>query len=286
MPVRTVQLNHPGPEKDFDFPGYRLPNNPHLLREWNDDDDHYRKFIKNEGYFLKSLQDHPKPGLLQFWGEWEGNSFLDVIGNGRTTPHGIHRPLHSTFIRGKQNTDPFIYGDFFKYAICIQNGIMRDLDPGSLILFGSTTKLGFALDTVFVVRTHEDASKIRKTKAAGYTQVYKEATLKQLKEYLKRPFNNNQGIRLYQGQTFRNCKKYFSFVPCRDADTEPFEKLVLDFKSFPWLTRCRQGHPYKHLENRKPIDVWNAIVDFVITKDFWLGIKFTEPPLFNLHQLI
>ena len=81
-------------------------------------------------------------------------------------------------------------------------------------------------------------------------------------------------------------KNYFSFVPCRDADTEPFKKLVLDFKSFPWLTRCRQGHPYEHLENRKPIDIWNAIVDFVITKDFWLGIRFTEPPLFNLVPLI
>ena len=52
MPRLKVQLNHPGNQKPFiDRNGYQQFNNL-IIREWNDDPKHYRKFIRNSGEYL------------------------------------------------------------------------------------------------------------------------------------------------------------------------------------------------------------------------------------------
>ncbi len=53
----------------------------------------------------------------------------------------------------RQNTDPLVFGDHFLYSNCRQrqNGKMRDLAHGSLVLFGSKLGGQFVLDTLFVV---------------------------------------------------------------------------------------------------------------------------------------
>ena len=46
MPLLKVQLNHPGREKPFKIgKGYQKENNQ-IIREWNDDPRHYRKYIE------------------------------------------------------------------------------------------------------------------------------------------------------------------------------------------------------------------------------------------------
>jgi hypothetical protein len=46
-----IQLNHPGNQKPFKLgKGYRqIANN--IIREWNNDNVHYRKFIQNNGHY-------------------------------------------------------------------------------------------------------------------------------------------------------------------------------------------------------------------------------------------
>jgi len=52
-----------------------------------------------------------------------------------------------------QNTDPFVFGGEFRYSWCLQPSrrSLRDLDMGSVILFGSRVNWKFVLDTVFVL---------------------------------------------------------------------------------------------------------------------------------------
>lgn len=156
----AVQLNHPCSEKSFVIGKGYSRNGGKIIREWNNDilpknkRPHYRKFILNEGEYIYNLNSIPQKGDLLFWGEWEGHSIFNPINMGKGIPNGIHYPYHSIVNRGHQNTDPYIFGDYFKYAICNQTGIMYSLDPESLILFGTTTDCGFILDTVFVVKTY------------------------------------------------------------------------------------------------------------------------------------
>lgn len=300
MALLTVQLNHRGPEKKF-----RLSSNPtkiskgyyrnekgEIIREWNKDilpngkRPHYRKFIKNIGEYIDKLGAKPKKGNLLFWGEWEGHSIFHPINKVSGIPNGIHEPFHSIKNRGHQNTDPYIFGDYFKYAICLQTGIMNTLDIGSLILFGTTTDRGFQLDTVFVVKSNEPALSVRINKGANYTDEYKEETLDQLCEYLQTPSCGNDHIKLYKGQTFLECDTYFSFVPCKVEESAPFGKLLLDYKSFPWLSKCKQGHPYNHLLGRNPIKTWNEITNFVLSQEgFCLGVRFVESVTKDMSQL-
>jgi len=79
-----VQFPHPGAQKPFKLEkGYRVGNGK-IIREWNSDKNHYRKFLLNHGYYLNDLKDaQPKQSNLYFWGEWEGNSFFELFEKNR-----------------------------------------------------------------------------------------------------------------------------------------------------------------------------------------------------------
>lgn len=202
--MRIVMLNHPGGEIGWSAKkihiGFRMLPNGQILREWNNIQNkqgryiHFRKFIRCNGSYLSHINGQVNSGPLYFWGEWEGNSiFYPVNSNG--VPTGYHVPVHSTLIHGHQNTDPYVYGEGFKYAICRQDGIMQQLNQHDLILFGSNTKNGFYLDCVFVVNNFEPAPHVRQNKANNYTPVYSEETLDRLFEYLRKPHVPNHNIR-------------------------------------------------------------------------------------------
>src|SRR5450759_417492 len=287
MPVLKVQLNHPGNQKPFIIGnGYQQINN-HIIREWNDDPQHYRKFIRNDGQYLTSLESEPVNGKLLFWGEWEGNSVFIPLNNGVSKPNGIHEPFHSILNRGCQNTDPYVFGEYFKYAICSQTGVMCNLLADSLILFGTTKDIGFELDTVFVVRNHESAQNVYLNNASNYTLVYHEETLEQLGQtYLG--LNPSLYNKIYRGQTWRENKDYFSFVPCKVDDGIGFKKVVL---RIPPMGKQKVGHPYQHFDNINNIQLWKFIVKEVFRQGFYLGIRFDEPQInnailngFNHHQ--
>lgn len=282
-------LNHPGGEIGWSAKkihiGFRMLPNGQILREWNNIQNkqgryiHFRKFIRCNGSYLSHINGQVNSGPLYFWGEWEGNSiFYPVNSNG--VPTGYHVPVHSTLIHGHQNTDPYVYGEGFKYAICRQDGIMQQLNQHDLILFGSNTKNGFYLDCVFVVNNFEPAPHVRQNKANNYTPVYSEETLDRLFEYLRKPHVPNHNIRLYKSLTHAESPNYFSFVPCKKIDADPFKRLLLDRQSFPMLPHQLQGHPFHNFDGIDPIKFWNQLVKYILNygnKDFLLGIKFDEP---------
>jgi hypothetical protein len=172
---------------------------------------------------------------------------------------------------GCENTDPYVFGDFFKYATCSQTGKLTSLDPNSLILFGTTTDNGFELDTVFVVKTFEEAKGLSDNYSKSYSSVYFEETLAPLGEEY---FISQK--RLYHGLTWWDNKNYFSFVPCRVDNNEGFKKALL---TIPPMAKQKVGHPYSHLNRKNNIELWDSIVNEVIKQGFCLGIRFTEPPI-------
>jgi hypothetical protein len=278
-----VQLNHPGSQKPFKLgSGYRQIGNQ-IIREWSNDNVHFRKFIQNYGHYVNDLKDlKPTQDDLYFWGEWEGNSFFNAFPRAdfRILPNGLHKPFHSTFIRGSQNTDPYIFGDNFKYCVCKQKGQLTSLVLDDLILFGTVMpKLGkFYIDTVFVIKDHNLSSNVQMTRGAQYSQVYIEETLEQLNEYLKTPtFTNNN--RVYHSKTWWDDKDYFSFVPCKlSYDNIGFERLFIELSNEIFqLSRNPTGKSFLERCTLSSQDLWKEIVRISLEQGFKLGVKFDEP---------
>jgi len=285
-----VQLNHPGGQKPFKLGNGYFKNGNDIIREWNKDRSHYRKFIVNQGYYLNNLNDfQPKQENLYFWGEWEGNSFFIPLKNENYSirPNGIHKPFHSIENRDHQNTDPYIFGEYFKYCVCKQIGKMQDLPlKNSVILFGSTfPKLGkFYIDTVFVVKGFENSSKVIENNAANYSKIYREATLEQLTQYLKPPTitNNNK---IYHSQTWWDNKDFFSFVPCKiNEEDNGFERLYIELDNQKFgLSSYQSGKSFLPKCNLSPKELWLEVAEEALKQNFKLGIRFDEPKLFNMN---
>lgn len=287
MSLKAVQLNHPGAQKPFPSNGYRILADGKILRDWNNDNSHYRKFILNKGKYIKDREDFsPKKDTLLVWGEWEGNSFFEPFCDAPPLPNGMHKPIHSTQIFGSQNTDPYIFGRQFYYATCRQRGQMCQLDQNSLIIFGVPDESGFfLLDTVFVVDDYNDSLKVKENEANNYSSIYKEETLGQLPEYLGIGENLHPEKRLYKSLTWRKNTNYFSYVPCKVKDREivhGFERVKIPIDGLPIdINLCEEPRTpvmfmvENDLEHIK--EVWNAITNYTEDQEFFLGIEFKEP---------
>jgi hypothetical protein len=212
MALLAVQLNHPGSQKPFKIGKGYVKNGDAIVREWNSDRSHYRKFLEVEGQFIGLAGDKPISEKLHLWGEWEGHSFFSPLQG--YDPNGIHRPVHDVGRVGSQNTDPYIYGPNFYYAVCKQRGQLTRLEPGSLILFGSSFKGGFALDTVFVVDSWETVHEVAKSGDSAYSSIYREATLERLGDIYSAPAPRS-ALRLYGSRTYQQDPNLFSYVPCK-----------------------------------------------------------------------
>ncbi|MFN5208657.1 MAG: hypothetical protein ACK5CV_00545 [Bacteroidota bacterium] len=285
MSILVVQLNHPGAEKPFKLgKGYNLYRDK-LFREWNNDATHYRKFIQHRGQYLSHIGASPMESELLFWGEWEGNSWFTPLQIG--SPIGIHQPFHSLQVRGHQNTDPYVFGNRFHYAVCKQRGRLTQLDPGSVILFGSSFKKGFALDTVFVVGSYESVHGVAAHQAKNYSSTYREATLEQLGDTYIHP-DKNSNLRLYSGMMYSEQKDIFSYVPCKPVND----------KTIPGFSRMMC--PYSHLEFKfssnptgfkilaegetQATAIWKKISAVVTQAGYGMGIFFQEPEAIELKE--
>jgi hypothetical protein len=282
-----VQLNHPGTQKSFKIgKGYINIGNDIVIREWNNDKEHYRKFLQHNGYFIIDVSDNvPKYDELFFWGEWEGNSFFKNLNNRdvKKLPNGIHKPFHSTQFRGIQNTDPYIFGDAFKYCICRQKGQLTRLVLDDLILFGTVVPSlnKFYIDTVFVIKSSDPSTDVQASNGVDYSTVYKEETLEQLYEYLK-PATYINDKKLYKSKTWWDDSNYFSFVPVKlKSDENGFERLFIDLNSPLYQLSNNSQTAFSYLKRCKlsAFELWKEIIEKCNQQNFYLGLRFDEPEL-------
>ena len=195
MSIKVVQLIHPGGEHSISRSQIKAGK---MIKEWNYGS-HLRKYLHASGAYIKNEEKIEEKDIY-FWGEWEPDSNVSTIDNPGVGayPHFIHEPFVEFKESGQlvvpeirtindkdnksqkltpTNTDPFVFGeDGFYYSYCNQEAFktLQELEPGSIILFGSNKKSDsninhneksvpyFALDTVFVVGPKENKQKFNK----------------------------------------------------------------------------------------------------------------------------
>jgi hypothetical protein len=270
--VMFVQFPHPGSE--------HRPTGASM--DWNRRA-HARKFLKARGTFVSDGE--VQSGPLAFWGEWEPQSrVLEAYPKrGDRYPRWLHEPhwrlpQHRLLL---QNTDPLVFGDRFLYSNCRQarNGKLRELAPGSLVVFGSKLDGEFVMDTVFVVG---DRSEDFTRAAAGEVQCDDWIRAVVFDPLRLSPKSPNETFRLYQGTTFDEAPSGpFSFVPCRPfVQGDPaFPRPVLRLPRRwiePNLAMGAKATAASSVEIR---ELWTEIFDQVAAKaGLALAVHLDPPP--------
>jgi hypothetical protein len=182
-----------------------------------------------------------------------------------------------------QNTDPLVFGDRFRYAICRQvtrrgnRARASLLENGDIILFGSRKGGQFALDSVFVV--------------GQYSDFYSLDDLPTWESDLHRRIAAERappppcGFRLYSGRTWSPSDP-FSYVPCLPVTDEPIAHPrpsikpvgVLEGIISPGMTQNFNETPVDAVRARA---IWEAVTDQVLRQGCALGVAIDEPGWVN-----
>ena len=292
--IRVVQFLHPGPEHGWD----RAFTTTTGWKDWNRGD-HKRKFLVAEGSCTRNPRESPARGSFTFWGEWEPQSEVRrlVSNKGAHYPSWLHTPrlrlsevasppkqngqMQACALDLLQNTDPLVFGDRFRYALCRQfsnvSGLptaLARLHEGDIILFGSNVAGCFALDTVFVVGVFSPVSSDYPL-PKWESELHRRITM----DLFEIP---RCGLRLYGGQNW-SAEKPFSFVPCL-----PIDRLSRDF-SRPIIEpsgvlsnlispKLKQNFKITVLDGARTARlVWDAVVQQVLAHGCALGTNVEEP---------
>ena len=266
---KIVQFIHPGVEHG--------PDKDQTCKKWNTDK-HKRKFLLADGEYVEG--EKLKQGQLMFWGEWEPPSKVEKLEtNGNSLyPQWLHRPYLPNPLPTNpklQNTDPFVFGESFKYFRCQQfrknkPTQLASLDHGSLVLFGSHKDTFFQLDTVFVV-----------SKCYGYSSSDRNALIDLLnnkgitEDYYQAVFKmafssetacsklKTLNLCLYFGATYDNpIKGMYSFSPAKLYNGKKI--------GFP---RIKQFKYKTYIEPKLPQGFKITEVGLDEIKDFWEKIR-------------
>jgi hypothetical protein len=266
-----VQFPHPG--------GEHRPKGQ--VMDWNRGP-HARKFLRATGEYV--LDGQVKAGPIAFWGEWEPQSrIVRTFANGAPGhPRWLHEPFWEVprHRRHLQNTDPLVFGDRFLYSNCRQarNRKLRELAPGSLVIFGSKHQREFVVDTVFVVS--DEAEDFIGASAGGVANdEWVRAVV--FDPIARNPKDAHQDFRSYRGTTYAEAPSGpFSFAPCRpytDADAA-FARPVLRLPR-KWIEpNLAMGAKVTAASAAKIGELWEEIVNQVDGAGLALGVRL-DPPL-------
>ena len=159
---------------------------------------------------------------------------------------------------------------------------MLNLDPGSIIFFGSCVNQSFVLDTVFVV---EDSKKYTPgmkedffqdlINAGWFSATFYNVTIRALQD--DPSVKPNQILVLYKGVTYNNRFKFdgmYSFFPC-SKENACFERPQLNINGINH--NLSRG---KKFLNLNPQVAWNDTVNLLVNQHgIQLGVFTEEPPL-------
>ena len=274
-PQFVVQFPHPGREHN---PG-NVPRQP-----WNTGE-HRRKFLQCNGRYVAEdglLADGP----LVFWGEWEAPSIVKEkrwVKQG-SLPRFLHVPVWERPVTWgrRQNTDPWVFGDSFRFSNCRQltrqrnRSALQKLTPGSMILFGSTIGDSFVVDTVFVVK---DACPFSPGEPPETDEAFRVCTL----EPIKKGYAPTDPLTLFRGATYEApINGMYSFVPCRraDADDVRFARPSISLPGCVSPKRWRSAYGAKIPRFAADVrEQWEKVRKQVLDAGCLLGLQFSTPQL-------
>lgn len=283
---KIIQFLHPNPEAK--------PSKKSNIISWNCGDKHKRKFLLSKGkYVYNNIE---KDACLTFWGEWEPQSYAEKLPNlGQKFPTYLNRPFwNTTASNACHNTDPYVFGQSFNYFICQQGlkKVLRNLEPFSLILFGSCINSQFCLDTLFVVSDTQKKYKISNVEKLGNknTAFYHASIKPLLSEERCTKMRCNavkDELTFYKGVSFNEKEEYnnmFSFAPARlyannEKSDYAFQRPKIEIPEIisPRLTQGINGNGGKKYSEKQIIEVWHKIVDIMNNNNLLLGTNFEEP---------
>lgn len=280
----VVQFIHAGVEHAY------VSGQTHKEANPAKDGAHERNFIRAKGRYV-GTDGKPVDSTLCFWGEWENEADVQKLaGTGNDgLPKHVITPVPVKEGTLPCNTDPFVFGKCFKYFWCHQgneNGSLRKLEKGDLILFGSKKDGGFVLDTVFVV-----------DRAIPYTtgsfDGIKNALDKEDFEFFRR--NSLDSIlapadcgstcvsggteaphTFYTGATIENpVDGMYSFAPAQTEQSCPngFVRITLTGNQVPGLSG-ELSQNFKVIKGTNVNAVWNAILKAVTEQGLVSGVEF------------
>lgn len=312
MSIKIVQFMHTGGEHSFTK---SKNEGEKRFKDWNCDIKHQRKYLCTTGAYIKNGEKiEVKENKIYFWGEWEPESEVTSIVNQEPDhdngayPNFIHKPFlrlneSGQLIKGDKNstptnTDPFVFGeDGFYYSYCMQSiKTLQELDPGSIILFGSTINRNtpdayFALDTVFVVGPNENKLKYNINSDLNELKEFATKYYCDIMNYKASGNNSNcscnknksegcekeSDFTCYRGASYDNpINGMYSFAPCKIGleGEKGFERVILTKDSFKDIfdeaiisNNNSQGVNYTETNNiQKNFDIWAKLCE-IIEKD-------------------
>ena len=277
----VVQFIHPGSEHKINKTGWTNWN----LRT------HQRKFMAVEGESIDSHGNKCSSGL-HFWGEWEGpsRSVYSWGSNPDALPSHLvvpEFPGSASPIDGLQNTDPYVFGDAFKYTLCKQVNkkghylFLTRLLPGTLVLFGSSVNSQFVLDTAMVVGDEIilHSSKDWEVALSHHTPAYRAMTLEPM--YWDKSTRDDSIFTLYQGATNETPKnQIYSFSPCIVA-TDASNRFARPCIKLPGVVNQKLMMAQKgtQMSISEIQECWTNVVTQTFNQGLLLGVKFAEPQL-------
>lgn len=284
--LSVVQFLHPGGEHEPDSAD---------CRSWNRAN-HQRTFLRCRGAYVGTDGVLTKDEIM-FWGEWEPP--VRVVASYPDATAGLPRYICEPYLDlpdhfdQHQNTDPFVFGERFIYAICQQYTVrgptgMQSLERGSIVLFGSHKENRFYLDTVFVVgkSIEHDAENYEVALEKYVPREYIDAVLRPWYASLGTdPGPYRQG-RLYLGATYTDpVAGMFSFFPCLPAEQAPagFARPVIQLSDYVTDTQrqSRRVTPVPCLDTA--LAVWRHVVRQVEDAGLRLGIRADLPQITTIR---
>lgn len=228
-------------------------------------------------------------GAIWAWGEWEPESVVIRSLNrvAKQHPRFLWKPfwVRKQSYVGFHNTDPFIFDGFY-YTDCRQQAGegLRQLDSGSIIVFGSVKNSDWVLDTVLVVREYIDhdyetyVDRLTGRVPDCFWDVTLAPTYQGRHARLPR--------RLYIGATHSNqFEQMFSFFPCTPTGGDvgfarPPIKLSSDHFTAGLSRNARgYGSNSRSLATSELQRLWTSLTDQVLEQGLCLGIAAVSPNL-------
>lgn len=296
-----VQFPHPGSEHTLTPQQYAGIRKGHkVIKEWNCGT-HKRKFMKARGIAMDGEYNKINETELYFWGEWEPTSYVTGLFHnacGRKLPKYLHEPFYAPSARrgGEAkgmnccgtNTDPFVFADNFLYSCCHQivNGKptqLQELEPGSIIVFGSKIDNQFVVDTVFVVgESKKYTARSARKDLAGFVPDDYYGIMNFSEWDASDCVTDDRVFTCYRGVSYvENPTGLFSFVPCKTELQEVngrkvgFERPVIPSEAFD-LIKAQSATNFKKSVLASKSDaarIWEKIKDIVLAQGFSLAVR-------------
>lgn len=290
---KIIQFLHPSQEA-------KPVNDDDKIIQWNNFATHRRKFLLSRGEYINHSGEL-KVNDLTFWGEWEPQSeIIKIINPKPYFPKYLNLPyLDLREPQRTHTTDPYVFGNSFRYFICRQHSnrhILKNIEPGSIILFGSSINFKFCLDTLFVVSNNrikyssENVNQMFPIDKRGQfyyaciDPIFGSAICNpEVEEEDNCRANQNEEFVCYESLSFNQEKldgNIYSFVPIKLYDKDNIKNSVfrqpeieLDFIQHAQT----MGINSKDCTREEIQEYWNEISKQIENQNLLRGTKFKTP---------